>query len=102
MFFLQRGVLVFLLRYIISLLFVLISGPFTEVLDAGRTVRAVMPPKEIGWAVPVVFAVALPCDKGGRGLFTFAHDTLGTADADAGGDVVFLIDHFPHYIAAVF
>ena len=61
-----------------------------------------MPPKEIGWAVPVVFAVALPCDKGGRGFFTFAHDKLGTADADAGGDVVFLIDHFPHYIAAVF
>ena len=92
----------FLLRRAILLLFVFISDPFTEILDAGKTVRAVMPPKEIGWAVPVVFAVALPCDKGGRGFFTFAHDKLGTADADAGGDVVFLIDCFAHYIAAVF
>ena len=92
----------FLLHHAILLLFVFIICPFTEILDAGRTVRAVMPPKEIGWAVPVVFAVALPCDKGGRGFFTFAHDKLGTADADAGGDVVFLIDCFAHYIAAVF
>ena len=92
----------FLLHHAILLLFIFISCPFTEILDAGRTVRAVMPPKEIGWAVPVVFAVALPCDKGGRGFFTFAHDKLGAADADAGGDVVFLIDCFAHYIAAVF
>ena len=92
----------FLLHHAILLLFIFISCPFTEILDAGRTVRAVMPPKEIGWPVPVVFAVALPCDKAGRGFFTFAHDELGTADADAGGDVVFLIDCFAHYIAAVF
>ena len=92
----------FLLRRAILLLFVFISDPFTEILDAGKTVRAVMPTKEIGWAVPVVFAVALPCDKGGRGFFAFAYNKLGAADADAGGDVVFLIDHFPHYIAAVF
>ena len=92
----------FLLRRAILLLFVFISGPFTEVLDARSTVRAVMPPKEVGRAVAIIFTVALPCDEGGRGFFTFAHDKLGTADADAGGDVVFLIDHFPHYIAAVF
>lgn len=75
--------LVFLLRYIISLLFVLISGPFTEVLDARSTVRAVMSPKEVGRAVAIIFTVALPCDKGGRGFFTFAHDKLGAADANA-------------------
>ena len=102
MFFLQRGVLVFLLRYIISLLFVLISGPFTEVLDAGRTVRAVMPPKEVWRTIAIVFSVALPCDKWIWGLIALSHDELRAADVNAGGDVVFLIDHFTHYIAALF
>ena len=86
----------------LHLLFVFISSPFTEVLNAGRTVRAVMPPKEVWRAVAVVFAVALPCHKWIWGLIALSHDKLCTADAGAGGDVVFLIDCFAHYIAAVF
>ena len=92
----------FLLHHAILLLFVFIICPFTEVLDAGRTVRAVMAPKEVGRTIAIVFAVALPCDKWIWGLIALSHDELRAADVNAGGDVVFLIDHFPHYIAAVF
>ena len=92
----------FLLHHAILLLFVFIICPFTEIFNSGGAIASVMSPKVIGWAISIIFAVSHPCHKRIGSFAAFAHDKLGTADADAGGDVVFLIDCFAHYIAAVF
>ena len=47
-----------------------------------------MPPKEIGWAVAIIFTVALPCDEEGRGFFTFAHYIAAALQLDGAAPVL--------------